>query len=138
MISNDPTGDDGLGELAVRACETESAARLVDALRNGALMAFIVGDNKGPEAEQALAAIRENPHGAHEACRREYDRLDSEAQQALDAAVAQQTRAMILNAARLAWDTARRLDGDPESIDPSGVAFLAAVLAFHVDAALST
>jgi len=36
---------------------------------------------------------------------------------------------MILTAAGLAWDTARRLDRDPEDIEPADVAFLAAVLA---------
>ena len=37
MTSNDH-GDDGIGELAVNACQTDAVAVLADALRNGALM----------------------------------------------------------------------------------------------------
>ena len=131
MTSHDHP-DDSIGQLAVAACQTDAAARLVDALRNGVLLTRIAGDNTGPRAEQVLAAIRENPHGTYEACRREYARLTPEQQNQLNVASAQEARMMILRASGLAWDTAKRLDGDPENIDPAGVAFLAAIFAFHV------
>ena len=122
---------DRMTELATLAMQTETGKRLFSAATTDALVTRIIGADN-PDYRTICKSM--TAEAIVEAGNRELDDLDDTERQQLMESVLEHLQLRFVSAVKHAWTVADALDGDPTTLAPETIAFIAAMLTIPADA----
>src|SRR4051794_20775560 len=122
---------DRMTELATLAMETETGRRLFAAATTDALVSRIIGADN-PEYKTICKSM--TAEAIVEAGTRELHDLDDAERKQLLETVLEHLQVRFVGAVRHAWTVADALEGDPTTLAPETIAFIAAMLTIPADA----